>query len=122
MASRRFIPYRAISTSRARELRRNATAAERKLWHEFLRNLPEKFTRQKPLGAYIVDFYCSGSRLAIEIDGDSHFDDAAERYDERRTAALSQLGVRVVRFTNEGVFQNFEAVCEMIVAALREGS
>ena len=120
MANRRFIPYRIVSTSRARDLRRNATAAERKLWHELLRDLPAKFTRQKPLGAYIVDFYCSSRRLALEVDGDSHFNDAAERYDERRTAALGQLGVRVLRFTNDEVLGNFEAVCDKIVEAVRK--
>ena len=52
----RFLPYRTRLTPRARQLRRDATFAERKLWHELLRELPEKFTRQKPLGAYIVDF------------------------------------------------------------------
>ena len=93
----RFLPYRTRLTPRARRLRRDATFAERKLWHELLRSLPEKFTRQKPLGAYIVDFYCASERLAIEIDGDSHFESNAERYDERRTFALSELGVRVIR-------------------------
>jgi very-short-patch-repair endonuclease len=118
MRHRPFIPYRTRSISRARALRREATAAERKLWHEFLRLLPEKFTRQKPLGRYIADFYCSSKRLVIEIDGDSHFSDAGENYDEARTQALAEHGLRVIRFTNNDVMENFDAACERIVEAL----
>ena len=114
-----YVPYRTRLMPRARRLRRDATFAERKIWHEFLRSLPEKFTRQKPLGCYIVDFYCASKRLAIEIDGDSHFDSETERYDERRTLALGQLGVRVVRFTNDDLLNRFEAVCLNILEVLR---
>jgi very-short-patch-repair endonuclease len=114
----RVISYRASLTPRARRLRHDATIPERKLWHEFLRGRPEKFTRQKPLGFYIVDFYCASKRLAIEIDGDSHFDDSAERYDRRRTDALVRLGVQLIRFTNSDVLDNFEAVCRTIAQKL----
>jgi very-short-patch-repair endonuclease len=81
-------------------LRPDATPAERKLWFEFLSYRPEKFTRQKPLGPYIADFYCSRLRLVIEIDGDSHFTAATEAYDAKRTDALAGLNVRVIRFNN----------------------
>ena len=116
---RRWVPYRARLTSRARALRRDPTPAEKKLWYEFLRDLPYKFTRQKPLGGYVADFYCSSRRLVIELDGDSHYTDRAQRYDEERTVALELQGLRVVRFTNLEVVQNFESVCEEIVAALK---
>ena len=114
MRKRPFVPYRARSTHRARSLRRDSTAAERKLWFEFLRDLPEKFTRQKPLGRYIADFYCSSVRLVIEIDGDSHFTSEGERYDEQRTAWLADEGLRVIRFTNDEVVESFEGVCQRI--------
>jgi very-short-patch-repair endonuclease len=107
----RFIPYRRSLTFRAQRLRRDSTPAERKLWYEFLRMLPEKFTRQKPLGDYIADFYCSAARVAIELDGDSHFVADGERYDSVRTQRLASLGVRVVRFTNREVIEEFEGVC-----------
>jgi hypothetical protein len=71
--SRRFIPYRRSLKPRAQGLRRDPTPAEKKLWYEFLCLQPEKFTRQKPLGLYIADFYCAAARLVIELDGDSHF-------------------------------------------------
>ena len=106
----RYLPYRRDLAKRSQSLRRDPTAAEKKLWFQFLREQPEKFTRQKPLGRYIADFYCSAPRLVVEVDGDSHFLDDGRR-DEARTAALQALGVRVVRFTNEDVMQRFEGVC-----------
>jgi very-short-patch-repair endonuclease len=76
--------YRGQLTSRARTLRRNTTPAEKRLWILFLRDLPQKFTRQKPLGAYIADFYCASRALIVEIDGDSHFALGSTRYDVAR--------------------------------------
>ena len=114
----RYIPYRRSLAPRARSLRRDSTGPERKLWHEFLRDLPEKFTRQKPLARYIADFYCSQHRLVIELDGDSHFQGSAERYDTERTRAMEALGLRVLRFSNAEVMDSFEAVCMEIRRAL----
>ncbi|HWI35116.1 MAG TPA: endonuclease domain-containing protein [Burkholderiales bacterium] len=114
MRDRGIVPYRKALTTSARRLRRDPTPAERKLWFEFLRDAPAKFTRQKPLGAFVADFYCSSSRLVIELDGDSHFNMAGERYDENRTASLAKLGLRVLRFTNADVLERFEAVCGRI--------
>ena len=116
--TRRFIPYRGDLKPRARTLRRDPSLAERRLWYEFLRALPAKFTRQKPLGHYIADFYCASQLLVIELDGDSHFNDRAQRYDERRTAHLGAEGIRVLRFTNTEVMQNFEGVCARILQIL----
>jgi very-short-patch-repair endonuclease len=116
--ARRFIPYRHDLTRRSQILRRDPSPAERKLWYELLRDLPVKFTRQKPLGRYIADFYCSSRRLVIELDGDSHFNDAAQRYDEARTASLGAQGIVVVRFTNAEVMRDFEGVCATILRIL----
>ena len=117
----RFIAYRNDLKARARSLRSNATPAERKLWYEFLSGLPEKFSRQKPLGSYIADFYCSRVRLVIEVDGDSHFYERGENYDAFRTAELESRGLKVLRFTNADVMQEFATVCEVIQRALGEG-
>ena len=122
MRDPRLVPYRLQLKKPSRSLRRDATPAERKLWYEFLRHLPQKFTRQKPLGSYIADFYCSPRQLVVEIDGDSHFTDQAERYDERRSAVLQSLGLRVIRFSNLEVMKQFEAVCQRIEDALAEKS
>lgn len=120
MRDRRLVPYRLRLKDPSRRLRCEQTPAERKLWFEFLRDLPQKFTRQKPLAAYIADFYCSRLRLVIEIDGDSHFTTAGANHDHARTAALAALGLRVIRFTNAEVMQQFEAVCERIERLLAE--
>jgi len=91
--------------------RHNPTPAERKLWFEILRGKRLKglkFTRQKPLDNYIVDFYCAELMLAIEIDGDTHARQRA--YDESRTRRLNTLGVEVIRYTNSDVLNNLEGV------------
>jgi very-short-patch-repair endonuclease len=122
MRDRRLVPYHLNLKRPSRLLRRDQTPAERKLWYEFLRDLPAKFTRQKPLGAYIADFYCSRFKLIVEIDGDSHFTAGGAGHDASRTAALQAHGLHIVRFTNAEVMQQFEAVCQHIERALAEKS
>ena len=116
--TKRYVPYRASLKPRARSLRADPTPAERKLWYEFLSELPEKFTRQKPLDRYIADFYCSRHALAIELDGDSHYTEKGQDYDNERAATLKLQGIRIIRFTNADVMQNFDAVCTTILRAL----
>jgi very-short-patch-repair endonuclease len=120
MRDSRLVPYRLRLKKPARELRRDPTPAERKLWYEFLRYLPHKFTRQKPLGSFIADFFCSRLRMVIEIDGDSHFSADGQHYDARRSQILAALGLRVIRFTNAEVMGAFEGVCQRIEDALTE--
>ena len=115
---RKFIPYRRDLKRRSQALRRDPSPAERRLWFEFLRDLPVKFTRQKPLGRYVADFYCASRMLVIELDGDSHYNDRAQRYDKSRTAELAGLGIRVIRVTNTDVMQSFESVCALILEAI----
>jgi very-short-patch-repair endonuclease len=110
-ANEGFIPYNKNLTTLARENRGNPTKAESKIWHEVLRKRQFanfKFLRQKPIGNYIVDFYCSELRLVIEIDGDSHAETI--EYDAERTKLLNSLGLQVVRYTNDDVFRNIEGV------------
>ena len=57
-----------------RQLRRNMTPWERKLWYEYLRTCPVRFQRQKAIGEYIADFYCAKAHLIIELDGSQHYD------------------------------------------------
>ena len=106
-----YIPYNKNLTQKARDNRKNPTPAERKLWDEVLQgkrldNL--KFTRQKPLADYIVDFYCAELMLAIEIDGDTHA--RQKQYDKERAKNLSKLGIKVIRYTNAEVLSNLEGV------------
>jgi very-short-patch-repair endonuclease len=100
--------------SRARQLRVDATDAERRLWAVLRdRRLGGfKFRRQHRLGPFIVDFICFECRLIIEADGGQHADN---KYDERRTAWLEQRGWRVVRYWNTDILANIEGVQEMIL-------
>ncbi|WP_455496206.1 endonuclease domain-containing protein [Gemmiger sp.] len=100
--------------SRARQLRRDMTKEERHLWYDFLRAYVPRFTRQKIVEPYILDFYCSAAGLAVELDGGQHYEDAGKAYDERRTAYLQQQGIQVLRFSNLDVMRNFDGVCRQI--------
>lgn len=102
------------TTVRARELRRNATDAEKRLWALLREGLPAaKFRRQVPLGPYFADFASHGCRLILEIDGGQH----DEATDAARTAFLHGEGYRVIRFWNHDVMQNPEGVLATIAAA-----
>ena len=98
----------------ARSLRREMTKEERHLWYDFLRAHPAKFYRQKIVGNYILDFYCHTAKLAIELDGSQHYEQAGQAADQARTAELEKLGITVLRFSNPDVMQNFEGVCQCI--------
>jgi len=118
-----FTKYRPDLKAKARNLRRDMTLTEKKLWFEFLRIHPHhKFLRQKPIGDYILDFYCAQKRLAIEVDGDSHFmGQEAIDYDLKRTEFLQQKHqIKVIRFMNSEVVGNFFGVCEEIEKVLSE--
>lgn len=102
------------SRVKARELRRNSTDAERVLWNILRRRQVSglRFRRQAPIGPYIVDFVCLENRLVIEVDGGQH----GERlgYDAGRTAWLEDEGYRVIRFWNNQVLEEMEAVKDKI--------
>jgi very-short-patch-repair endonuclease len=108
------------SLTRRRRLRREATDAERFVWNRLRgRRLQGfKFRRQHPLGPYILDFFCPERRLAIELDGGQHFEPAAQAYDQRCTEFLRCFGISVLRFNNDQVFLETEAVVEVIARAL----
>ncbi|MDF0488227.1 DUF559 domain-containing protein [Sphingomonas sp. H39-1-10] len=102
-------------TANARLLRDAATAEERALWSR-LRHLRPRFTRQLPIGSYIVDFACRSIKLAVELDGSQHIDAVA--YDDSRTLFIESLGWRVLRFWNSEVRENADGVAEAIMAAV----
>jgi len=102
----------------ARELRRNMTKAERRLWRRLRGGqLGVKFRRQQPIGRYIVDFVCLERRLVVEVDGGQH--DGSE-YDRERDEWLEREGYRVVRFWDNEVMKEIEGVMEEIARVLRE--
>ena len=98
----------------ARELRKNMTPWERKLWYEYLRYYPVRFQRQKAIGNYIADFYCAKARLIIELDGGGHYTPEQIQQDRVRTKSLEKLHLQVLRICNLDVDRNFRGVCEHI--------
>lgn len=98
----------------AKNLRKNMTPWERKLWYEYLRHYPIRFQRQKAIDNYIADFYCAKARLIIELDGGGHYSPEQIEKDEQRTAVLQQLGLTVLRICNADLDHNFPGVCEII--------
>lgn len=95
----------------SRNLRNNATKAERMLWFEFLRHYRPRWYRQRIVGNFILDFYCPQASLAIEVDGGQHYEDEIIKQDEQRTIILQSLWIKTVRFTNLDVLNNFDQVC-----------
>lgn len=113
--TRKIIPYNPALTERARQLRNNMTIGEAALWNELKQNkLGFDFDRQRPIGSFIVDFYCKDLMLAIEVDGDSHSSDEAKRYDQSRQEQLEALGVRFLRFDDLKVRNETDKVVEEI--------
>ncbi len=117
----RAVDPRWIPHVRARQLRRDETEAEAKLWAR-LRNAGlngAKFRRQFPIGEFIADFCCSKRRLVIELDGGQHAEQVQR--DEWRSALLAQHGYRVVRFWNEEIIDNLDGVLERTLEELKRG-
>jgi adenine-specific DNA-methyltransferase len=107
--------------SRARQLRREMTPAEIKLWQRLCGHQMQgaHFRKQHAVGNFIVDFFCARAKLVIEIDGDVHAQQ--QEYDAERTQWLNtQRRYRVMRFTNDDVLRNIESVLDAVAAALSE--
>ena len=104
----------------ARALRKNMTKEERRVWYDFLRDYPVRFSRQKVLGRYIADFYSAEAKLIIELDGSQHYEDENIRKDARRTEFLEAYGLRIIRVANNDITENFDGVCDYIDAVVRE--
>ena len=106
--------HNAKLTSRAQELRKNMTKEERKLWYEYLNNYPLRFRRQVTFGHFILDFYCTAAKLAVELDGSQHYGEEGLAKDAERTRFLESNGIVVLRFPNTDVTGNLRGVCELI--------
>jgi len=110
-----------VTSQLARALRKRMTDAERLLWRH-LRNRELggwKFRRQYPVGTFIVDFICVEKNIVIEVDGGQHAEN--EEQDLQRSAYLNKMGYRVLRFWNNEVLQETEAVLTAIFAILANG-
>ena len=112
--------YDRMMTHRAKELRKDMTPWERKLWYTYLRHYPQHIYKQRIIGPFIVDFYCDAAKLAIELDGSQHFTEKESEYDASRSAYLKGLGIEVLRIPNIEVDRHFKEVCEQIDLLIRQ--
>lgn len=114
--------YNPILKENSRTLRTDMTDAEQVLWHRIRRKQIQnvQLYRQKPLLAFIVDFYCPAAKLVIELDGSQHFEAEHQAKDQDRDAALAGLGLRVLRFDNRQVLLETDAVLEVIDRTVKE--
>ncbi len=113
---RRIILYNPKLKEIARKLRQNMTFSEVKLWNE-LKNgqlLGYDFDRQRPIGNYIVDFFCKDLQLAIEVDGITHLDEKVIEKDEIRQEELESMGIWFLRFDALLVVDKVEVVVREI--------
>lgn len=113
-----FLPENQALRPLAAHMRKNMTDEERHLWYDCLQKAPFRFSRQKVIGDFIVDFYCAKAALAVELDGSRHYEADGLARDAQRTAYLEGLGLQVLRFANHDIHDGFEAVKERIYEAL----
>ena len=117
-----MLPYNKDLKSRSRELRSVMTDAEIKLWSKLRRKQLHslQFCRQKPIGNFVVDFYCPKARLVIEVDGGQHYQESGVVRDLARDRYLSGIGLTVIRFSNRDVLYNLDGVIAVIVERLEK--
>jgi very-short-patch-repair endonuclease len=109
-----MLPYNKKLKNLARELRKNMTDAERRLWSRIRRKQLKnyQFYRQKTIGNYIVDFYCPAAKIIVEVDGGHHYSGENIKKDEWRDTYLSGLGFTVLRFSDRDIFKNIDGVLQ----------
>jgi imidazole glycerol-phosphate synthase subunit HisF len=120
------LPYYFEATDKifefAKELRHSQTSSEKYLW-QILRNRKIdglKFRRQHPLGKFVVDFYCHEAKLVIELDGNVHDNPEVKTYDIERQKTIEQLGLTVLRFTNDAIFNDLDGVVHQIIDCIKK--
>ncbi len=103
----------------SRQLRKNMTDAEIMLWSKvrYKQMKGHPFYRQKPIGNFIVDFYCPKGNLVVEVDGGQHYTQAGKEKDKQRDRCLEEMGLRVLRFSDREVLVNINDVVEKIYAS-----
>jgi very-short-patch-repair endonuclease len=108
--------------ARRRALRGNMPKSEVILWSKLKSRQMhgERFLRQYSVDHYVLDFYCPRLKLAIEVDGDSHFVPFAEEYDKERQEYIEAFGIQFLRFTNTDVCENLGGVCQTIYDKIEE--
>jgi len=108
------LPYNPDLKERSRELRKNMTDAEKKIWFGYLKSLQVNVLRQKPIDHFIVDFYIPDYNLVIEIDGEIHNTLKNKEYDSFKDTILKLYGLSILRITNEMIVLDFNRAVELI--------
>ena len=105
-----------------RKLRQDIVKAEKIIWDKIRNRQIEdcKFRRQYSVDKFVIDFYSPILKIAIEIDGESHFKEGAAEYDRERQMYIESLGIKFIRFTNNDVYDNLDGVLESIAIKVRE--
>ena len=116
-----MLPYNKNLVRNAKELRKNMTPEEKHLWYDFLKKLPLNVRRQHNIEHYIVDFYIADKKTVVEIDGLQHTSREHRAADSERDMALGKWGIRVLRYSNEEIKQQFSAVAKDILDNLGLG-
>ena len=114
------IAYNKKNITLAKNLRKNATPQENRLWYDFLSKYDVRFQRQKAIDNFIADFYCHTAKLIIEIDGLQHYTEEGIQKDEFRTEILEGYDLKVIRFTNRQIDTRFFDVCTYIDGVVKE--
>ena len=111
-----WLPYNKDLKAFSRKLRNNSTLGEILLWQKLKAGSVKgyKFNRQKPLGRYIVDFYCKPLKLVIEIDGGYHFEEEQKLKDAERQKLLENMGLHFLRFSDEQIRKDMDTVLKEI--------
>ena len=114
--------HRTLIVTRARSLRKTMSPPEVLLWTRLRGRSADRptFRRQHPFGSLILDFYCPSARLAIEVDGSTHWDDAARERDEARDRWLEGQGVRVLRVSASRVYRDLGGVVDGVLRLAAE--
>ncbi len=113
-----MLPYNKRLNCNARALRKEMTPEEKKIWFSFLKRLPVRVKRQFGILNYIVDFYIASHKIVIEIDGRQHLTKEHKENDEIRDSELTSFGIKVLRYRNESINDNFSAVTNDILKNL----
>ena len=113
-----MIPYNKKLVTNARMLRKNMTPEENHLWYDFLKRLPLNVRRQHNIDNYIIDFYIAKKKIAIEIDGIQHTAPEHKEADKKRDMTLASWGIIVLRYSNDSIRNNFNAVIADILKKL----
>ena len=109
-----------VLVDRARQMRKEPTQEEKRMWYMLLQGMKPRFLRQRVIGNYIVDFYCPTLKMVIEIDGEQHYLEENQEYENKRTKYIEGLGIKILRFYNSDINRKIRDVEKTVVGACEE--